>query len=295
MRKILIIINRKAGTDREKSLGAAIARQLPGDRFQVDTAYLQYLGHGTDLAREAVQRGVDTVVAVGGDGSINEIAQGLLGAQTALAIVPLGSGNGLARALHIPLDVEKALAIVAAGFKRPMDAGYANEHLFLSNAGVGFDAVIADRFQHSKKRGLVNYARLVVGGFTRYKPAVYKIRTDGKEAEAPAFLMTVANGNQFGYDFKLAPQASLFDGELDVCLVRPLRFWDLLPLSISSLRGNIGESRYMQHFTGKEITVASPDLSCLQVDGDAVPLTQGKTVTFNVVPGALRMVLPEGR
>ncbi|MGE7777918.1 diacylglycerol/lipid kinase family protein [Chitinophaga sp. NPDC101104] len=294
MRKILIIINRKAGTDREKSLGAAIARQLPEDRFQVETTYLQYLGHGTDLAISAVDRGVDTVVAVGGDGSINEIAQGLVGSKTALAIVPLGSGNGLARALNIPLDVDQALAIVAGGNKRPMDAGYANEHLFLSNAGVGFDAVIADRFRHSKKRGLINYARLVVGGFSTYKPAVYKIRMDGKETEAPAFLMTVANGNQFGYDFKLAPQASLFDGRLDVCMVRPLRFWDLLPLSISSLRGNIGESRYMQHFTGQEITVASPDLSCLQVDGDAVPLTQGKTVHFNVVPGALQILVPNG-
>ncbi len=296
MRKILIIINRKAGTDREKSLGAAIQRQLPADRFQVETTYLQYLGHGADLSREAASRGVDTVVAVGGDGSINEIAQGLMGTHTALAIVPLGSGNGLARALSIPLDAEKALAIVAEGIKKPMDAGYANEHLFLSNAGVGFDAVIADRFRHSKKRGLVNYARLVVGGFAGYKPAVYKIRTDdGRETEVPAFLMTVANGNQFGYDFKLAPQASLFDGQLDICMVRPLRFWDLLPLSISSLSGKIGESRYMQHFTGKEITVASPDLSCLQVDGDAVPLTQGKTVHFNVVPGALQMVVPNGR
>lgn len=295
MQKILIIINRKAGTDREKSLGDAIARQLPADRFQVEITYLQYLGHGTDLAREAVNRGVDTVVAVGGDGSINEIAQGLLGARTALAIVPLGSGNGLARALNIPLNAEKALAIIADGIKKPMDAGYANEHLFLSNAGVGFDAVIADRFRHSKKRGLINYARLVIGGFSRYKSAWYKIRMEGKETELPAFLMTVANGNQFGYDFKLAPQASLFDGQLDVCMVRPLRFWDLLPLSISSLRGNIGQSRYMRHFTGKALSVASPDLTCLQVDGDAVPLTQGKTVHFNVVPGALQMVVPNGR
>lgn len=292
MRKILIIINRKAGTDREKRLGEAIRQHLPSMQFSVETTYLQYLGHGTDLAREAVQRGVDTVVAVGGDGSINEIAQGLLGSSTALAIVPLGSGNGLARALKIPLDAGIALQIVAAGYKRPMDAGFANEHLFLSNAGVGFDALIADRFQHSKKRGLVNYARLVIGGFSSYKPSKYKINVDGAPREQKAFLMTVANGNQFGYEFKLAPKASLHDGLLDVCLVPPLRFWDLLPLSICSLRGNIDQSRYMEHFTGKEIEVSSDDLSCLQVDGDAVPLSKGKTVYFRIAPGALQIIVP---
>ena len=292
MRKILIIINRKAGTDREKQLGLVIRQQLPADRFAVEITYLQYLGHGTDLAREAVQRGVDTVVAVGGDGSINEIAQGLLGSRTALAIVPLGSGNGLARALRIPLDATAALQIVANGPRKSMDAGFANEHLFLSNAGVGFDALIADRFRHSKKRGLVNYARLVIGGFASYKPAAYSIKIDGQERVQKAFLMTVANGNQFGYEFKLAPKASVFDGLLDICLVPPVRFWDLLPLSIRSLKGNIDESRYMEHLTGREIEVSSTDLNCLQVDGDAVPLTNGKTVYFRIAAGALQVIVP---
>ncbi len=288
----MIIINRKAGTDREKRLGDAIRQHLPASQFSVETTYLQYLGHGADLAREAVKRGVDTVVAVGGDGSINEIAQGLLGSATALAIVPLGSGNGLARALKIPLDAEEALAVVARGIRKPMDVGFANEHLFLSNAGVGFDALIADRFRHSKKRGLLNYARLVIGGFSSYDPSLYTIDTDGEKREQKAFLMTVANGNQFGYEFKLAPQASVFDGLLDVCLVPPVRFWDLLPLSIRSLRGDVHKSRYMQHFAGKEITISSTDLSCLQVDGDAVPLGKDKTVYFRIAPGALQVIIP---
>lgn len=290
MRKILIIINRKAGTDREKRLGAAIREHLPPGAFSVETTYLQYLGHGADLAREAVRRGVDTVVAVGGDGSINEISQGLLGSKTALAIVPLGSGNGLARALKIPLDVNVALQIVANGNRKPMDAGFANEHLFLSNAGVGFDALIADRFQHSKKRGLINYARLVIGGFSSYRPSRYRINVDGEQREQQAFLMTVANGNQFGYEFKLAPDASVYDGMLDICMVPPLHFWDLLPLSMHSLRGT--KNRYMKHFTGKEIEVSSEDLSCLQVDGDAVPLSNGKTVYFRIAPGALQVIVP---
>lgn len=290
MKKILIIINRKAGTDREKRLGTAIREHLPASEFSVETTYLQYLGHGADLAREAVRRNIDTVVAVGGDGSINEIAQGLLGSKTALAIVPLGSGNGLARALKIPLNVSAALQIVAQGNRKPMDAGFANEHLFLSNAGVGFDALIADRFRHSKKRGLINYARLVIGGFSSYRPSRYQIDVDGELQEQRAFLMTVANGNQFGYEFKLAPHASMHDGMLDVCLVPPIRFWDLLPLGLHSLRGT--KNRYMKHLTGKEIAVSSNELNCLQVDGDAVPLSNGKTVYFRVAPGALQVIVP---
>lgn len=268
-----------------------IRQHLPADQFSVAVKHLEYLGHGADLAREAVNDGVHTVVAVGGDGSINEIAQGLVGSATALAIVPRGSGNGLARALKIPLDVPKALALVAVNKQLPMDVAYANEHLFLSNAGVGFDALIADRFRHSKKRGLVNYARLIIGHFRRYKPEAYDMQIDGGDKKMPAFLLTVANGNQFGYEFKIAPPASVFDGWLDICVVKPVRFWDLLPISIRSLAGNIHKSGYMQHERGKEIVVSSPGLDSLQVDGDAVEL-KGSEVRFHIVPAALRIIVP---
>lgn len=291
MRKILFIINRKAGTDREKRLENVIRRYLTPRAFSVQITHLAYLGHGTDLAKEAVAQGVDTVVAVGGDGSINEIAQGLIGSETALAIIPLGSGNGLARALKIPMKVPYALELIANGKRRPMDVGYANEHLFLSNAGVGFDALIADRFRHTKKRGLWGYAKLVVKGFNRYQGPVYAIDVDGKNIQQRAFLLTVANGNQFGYEFKLAPNASVFDGTLDLCLLPPVRFYSLLPIGMYSLLGNIDKTQYMQHYTGKDILVQSPELVHLQVDGDAVPLTNGEKVHFRIQPAALQVIV----
>lgn len=268
-----------------------VKRYLPSSQYDVAIKHLEYLGHGTDLAKEAVDQGVHTVIAVGGDGSINEIAQGLVGSSTALAIVPRGSGNGLARALKIPLDVAKSLQLVAANKQLPMDVGYANDYLFLSNAGVGFDALIADQFRHSKKRGLVNYARLVIGHFMRYKPVAYDMKIDGGDVKVPAFLLTVANGNQFGYEFKIAPSASVFDGLLDICIVKPVHFWDLLPISIRSLAGNIHKSRYMQHERGKDVIVSSQALESLQVDGDAVEL-KGKVVRFRIVPAALRIIVP---
>ena len=239
MRKILFIINRKAGTDREKRLEGIIRRYLTPRAFSIEIRHLEYLGHGADLAREAVSQQVDTVVAVGGDGSINEIAQGLVGTDTALAVIPLGSGNGLARALKIPLKVPQALELIANGKRKPIDIGYANEHLFLSNAGVGFDALVADQFRHTKKRGLWGYAKLVISSFNKYKAPSYNIDIDGQQQQQQAFLFTVANGNQFGYEFKLAPGASLFDGNLDVCVVPPVQFLGLLPIGIYSLLGKI--------------------------------------------------------
>jgi diacylglycerol kinase (ATP) len=291
LRKILFIINRKAGTDREKRLEGVIRRYLTPKAFSVEITHLAYLGHGTVLAQEAVAQGVDTVVAVGGDGSINEIAQGLIGTDTALAIIPLGSGNGLARALKIPMKVPHALELIADGRRKPMDVGYANEHLFLSNAGVGFDALIADKFRHTQKRGLMGYAKLVIKSFNNYKGPLYQIDIDGKTMEKKAFLFTVANGNQFGYEFKLAPNANVFDGELDVCLVPPVPFYGLLPIGFFSLRGTIDKTRYMQHYTGKHITVKSPELAHLQVDGDAVPLSDGEKVHFRIETAALQVIV----
>lgn len=291
MRKILFIINRKAGTDREKRLEGVIRRYLTPKAFSVEITHLAYLGHGTVLAQEAVAQGVDTVVAVGGDGSINEIAQGLVGSNTALAIIPLGSGNGLARALKIPMKVPHALELIADGRRKPMDVGYANEHLFLSNAGVGFDALIADKFRHTQKRGLMGYAKLVFKSFSNYKGPLYQIDIDGQTMEKQAFLFTVANGNQFGYEFKLAPNANVFDGELDVCLVPPVPFYGLLPIGFFSLRGTIDKTSYMQHYTGKRITVQSAELAHLQVDGDAVALSDGQKVHFRIETAALQVIV----
>jgi YegS/Rv2252/BmrU family lipid kinase len=291
LRKILFVINRKAGTDREKRLEGIIRRYLTPKAFSVEVTHLEYLGHGTDLAKAAVASGTDTVVAVGGDGSINEIAQGLVGSNTALAIIPLGSGNGLARALKIPLKVSRALEVIADGRRKAIDVGYANEYLFLSNAGVGFDALVADQFRHTTRRGLWGYAKLVLKSFSSYNGPSYDINIDGKAMRERAFLLTVANGNQFGYEFKLAPGANVFDGKLDLCVVPPIKFYGLIPIGLYSLLGNIDKTRYMQHYTGETIVVKSNELAYLQVDGDAVPLKEGGQVAFRVHPAALQVIV----
>jgi diacylglycerol kinase (ATP) len=132
---------------------------------------------------------------------------------------------------------------------------------------------------------------LVIKSFSSYKGPSYEINGDGKSLQERAFLLTVANGNQFGYEFKLAPTANVFDGKLDLCVVPPIKFFGLIPIGLYSLMGNIDKTRYMQHYTGETIVVKSKELVHLQVDGDAVPLKEDGKVAFRVHPAALQVIV----
>ena len=136
-------MNRKAGTDDKEAFPAAVARYLDATRFSSRIVYTDYRGHAVELAAGAAREGVETVVVVGGDGSATEVARGLVDTATVMAIIPRGSGNGLARFLGIPRDMRRALELIGRGTPRAIDVGTAGGHLFLSNAGVGFDALIA--------------------------------------------------------------------------------------------------------------------------------------------------------
>lgn len=231
------------------------------------------------------------MAACGGDGTVNEVARGLLGSNTALAIVPAGSGNGLARALGIPLEGRAALALIPAGRHRRIDAGIAGEHLFLSNAGVGFDALIAERFSHSRQRGFLNYGRLVLRSFRGYRPQRYHMRLDGRLLEETAFLVTAANGSQYGYNVRIAPQAQPDDGWLDICLLRPFPGRALPGLLWRALRGSLEGSAYARYERCRSLEIRAEEPLCLQVDGEPLPPVPGP-LHITLHPGALRVLVP---
>lgn len=292
IRQVLFIVNRRAGTDEKKAFPAAVARALDPALFSWRIAMTEYQGHATELARAAAAEKMDIVAVVGGDGSVNEAARGLWGSGTALAIIPRGSGNGLARFLDIPLDTAGALETLSTGKPHAIDAGFANGHLFLSNAGVGFDAVIATLFASSRGRGLAGYARLVIRALVRYRPQTYRVEADGARWSGPAFFITAANGGQFGYGFRIAPQARIDDGLLDICIMRPLRWWELAPVSLKALRGKLPGSRYAEYLRCRSLVVEGPaPLEALQTDGDAVPVTNC-AVRMELRPAAIRVLVP---
>lgn len=287
---LVFIVNPKSGTDRVKAIQDAIDATLDRQQYTYELQQTRYAKHGTELAREAAAAGAYGVVAVGGDGSVNDIVAGLLGTKTVLGIIPKGSGNGMARTMNIPLKVEDAIGVINRGRTDKMDIGYANDHPFISNAGVGFDALIAKKFAKSVRRGMMVYSWLVTKYLWLYNEWDWRITIDGKEIRERAFLVNVANGQQFGYNFRIAPEASWTDGLLDVVVIR--KFPKILGgmLALRAMKGNILKSPFVKHYRAKEVEIVHPDLKLMQTDGDAHPTAN--RIAFRIQPAAQEVLVP---
>lgn len=290
MQKILFIINPKSGVDRVKALKGLIDDHLDKSRFQPEIAYTQYAKHGTELAREGVKNGYQIIVAVGGDGSVNDIIAGIHGTDAILGIIPKGSGNGLARTLNIPINAAQAIELINAGKQTKIDLGKADDKIFVSNIGVGFDALVARKFAKSNRRGMLIYSWIVTKYLWMYKEWDWEIEVDGKIMRERAFILTVANAQQFGYNFKIAPVADLQDGEFDVVIIR--KYPKLLGafIAIRAFKGTILKSKYVTHLKGKKISIRHPKLSLMQSDGDVHQC--GNEIKVSIMPAALNILVP---
>jgi YegS/Rv2252/BmrU family lipid kinase len=290
MKHIVFIINPKSGVERRKEIQQGIDEHLDKEHYTYEIKNTAYARHGTELAKEAAGNGAYAVVAVGGDGSVNDVVNGLLGTKTILAIIPKGSGNGMARTMRIPIDTNEAIKVINKGNITAMDVGFANGRLFISNAGVAFDALIAKKFAKSEKRGFFIYSWLVTKYMWLYKNWNWNITVDGQGIKERAFMVNVANGQQFGYNFKIAPMASYTDGLLDLIIIR--KFPKILggTLVFRAMNGSITGSPYVRHLTGKEITVSNPSLKLMQTDGDAHEC--GNSISFRIEKGAQQVIVP---
>jgi diacylglycerol kinase (ATP) len=289
-RTIAFIINPTSGTDRVKSLQDLITTIFDTANFDVQILFTTYAGHAKIIASELAAKNIATVVAVGGDGTVNEVATGLIHTGTALGIVPKGSGNGLARACHIPLDAAAAMQIIKKGYLKNIDIGMANGELFLSNAGVGFDAHVIQQCMLETKRGVMMYIKKSVSSFINYTPLKYEINIDGLSINKKAIMISVANGNEFGYGFKIAPTASLVDGKLDVMIIKPLNIFTASKVSFLAWRGHLNKYSKVQHVIGKNILIKSDALNCHQIDGDY--RANNGALEINIIADALNIIVP---
>ena len=287
---IVFIINPKSGVERQKEIKQAIDAHLDDHKYSHEIWRTEYAKHGTALASEAAQKGAYAVVAVGGDGSVNDVVRGLMGTGTLLGIIPKGSGNGMARTMRIPLDTAEAIKLINKGNAGDMDVAFANGEPFISNAGVAFDALISQKFAKSERRGLMVYSWLVTKYMWLYKERDFTITVDGKEHKSRAFMINVANGQQFGYNFKIAPMADYNDGILDVIIIRS--FPKILggALVARAMTGTIAKSPFVKHLTGKEITISNPLLKLMQTDGDAHECVN--EIKFTIQKGAQKVLVP---
>jgi diacylglycerol kinase (ATP) len=253
-------------------------------------------GHATELAHEAVLSGADLVIAVGGDGTVNEVARGLEGGGAALGIVPVGSGNGLARALRLPLRPEAALAALEAGERRRIDVGRLNGGIFLNVAGTGFDAAVGMAFHRAgragRRRGFLGYARLSLAELGRFEPRALRIEAGGETLSTRPFLVTFANGPQYGSGAVINPGGRLDDGRLEVVVFDTSSLLDVLTTAPRMFLGGLERSPHYLRLSVDRVTVTAEEPLPIHRDGD--PDEPATRLEVAIVPGALEIVVPAG-
>lgn len=267
--KTLVIINPKSGTRSRHGLPEAIRTAFCDT---ADIVYTEYAGHATELARQGAFSGYGRVVAIGGDGTINETATGLLDTGVTLAIVPFGSGNGLARHLHIPMHRDEALRVAAHGKPFAVDCGMVSGRPFFCTMGVGFDAQVSSEFAQCKRRGLLSYSRIAVSNFLHYAPQVYTIEVDGNLCNYKAFIVAVCNASQYGNNAFIAPHASMADGKLDVTVVERGGLGSLATAGVRLFTHRLDRSRIVHCLRGSRVRIFRSEPGPGHIDGEAVTL-----------------------
>ena len=247
--KIVFIVNPHSGVWSKTNWIAMATRMLAQD-FDLEFKYTTYKGHAFELAQTAAQEGVHTVVAVGGDGTVNEIASALIHTDTAIAIMPMGSGNGLARDLGISTLLPfHALEAIKKGKIMEIDYGKANDLPFFCTCGIGFDAHISHLFADNSRRGFWNYIRLTIKEYFRFKPINCTLHYQGKSVKKKAFVINFANIQQLGNNAFIAPHADYQDGLLNVTIVRPFGFWGAIRLGAMLFLKGIDKVNYVEPVT----------------------------------------------
>lgn len=270
-KRIAFIVNPVSGTCNKDVIPSLISKHIDSSAFDTDVRYTEYAGHATILASRCVEENYDIVVAVGGDGTINEVARALIETPTALGIVPCGSGNGLARHLMLPMNFSGALDIINRAEVHELDYGVINDHPFFCTCGMGFDAFISKKFAEAGKRGPLTYIENVLKEGLSYKPETYELILDGNEQESyKAFLISVANASQYGNDAYIAPQASMSDGFLDVVIIQPFDILEAPQVGLELLNKTINKSSKIKSYRAKDIIIRRSAPGVIHYDGDPI-------------------------
>lgn len=291
--KILFIVNPISGHKDKKNFPSLVESLIDKEKYDYSISWTEYGGHAKELAREAIASGVDVIVAVGGDGTINEIGTAMLGAEQTFAIVPCGSGNGLARHLHIPLKAEKVITgVINKGVKSKIDTASINGVPFISIGGVGFDAIIADYFAKDPNRGLKTYVKLVTERYFKFQPEKYHlILDDDTEIDCEPLFISFANSNQFGNNAVVSPHASLNDGLLDVCVFKKPSFISIPDVAVKLMTSRIDHSKIVDIYKAKKIKVIRQKEDIANVDGEAMMMA--KDLDIEIKPLSLNILLPD--
>jgi diacylglycerol kinase (ATP) len=286
-RKALFIINPISGGKKKDGVPELIEKHLDANLFKAVIVFSDGVSHARQIAKEAVGK-FDLVVAVGGDGTVNEVASAIVGSNTTLGIVPFGSGNGLARFLNIPMDTRKAIETLSTGSEITMDSARMNGKSFFNMAGMGFDAHISEVFSHTKKRGFFTYLKSSIQEVTTYKPQMYHLEIDGKPYSFEAFMLSFANSSQYGNNAHISPHASVQDGLIDVCVIKRFPLWRFVELCLRMITKTTDSTKYVEIIKGARILVTRSSPGPLHLDGE--PQMGGTEAEIVLIPNSLKVI-----
>lgn len=290
MRKIQFIVNPISGGMKGQNIEQIIEAHLDHHQFDYSIHYTQKANHASELTQEAIKKGIDIVVAVGGDGTVNEVGKALINTQTALAILPVGSGNGLAKHLGIPTNLSQALQALNLSEVFTIDTGLINDQIFLGTAGIGFDALVAWEFDHFGKRGFSSYFQIALREYLKYQPKSYILVVDGKKIQKNAFILSFANSSQYGNDFIIAPKASLKDSFLDLIVVKELPFFALPKIIERFKHGTLDQSKYVEILKCQHVVIKQKEIQA-HIDGE--PVLFHDRIDVRIRPASLKVMVPK--
>ena len=292
-RKIVFVYNPISGNRRLIPVVPILERFVNKDLYDFSIITTDHKGHATELAREYAAKKYDAVIAVGGDGTVNEVGCGLIGTGTALGIIPCGSGNGLARHLGIPIDPYKAVKWLNKSVFTDIDYGTINGQPFFCTCGVGFDAAVSDSFSKAGTRGVLTYLESVFLKIATYKDKLYKLSFDNSSETFECFIVTCANADQWGNNAFIAPTASLQDGLMDVVVIRPFTALDAPILAFQLFNRQLDRNDKVTIRKCNRLTITRQEEGPAHFDGD--PIHLGKEIKVELIPQGLKVLIPDKR
>ena len=274
--KVQAIINPISGVGSKRKIPKMIEGICSKKNCSLNISFTEYAGHASELTRQAIEEGAEYILAVGGDGTVNEIARAMIHSNAILGIIPKGSGNGLARELHIPMDVKRAIDLIAKGHVTTIDCCRANGQVFFCTCGVGFDAAVSQKFANEKRRGSLTYIKNTIEEYLSYKPEPYELVVDNQTIKEKAFLVACANASQYGNNVKI---------------LSPFMPFDIAPLGIQLFTKHIDRNSKIKTMKAQQVTIIRQHPGVMHLDGE--PIMADRRIDITVEPKALHVLTPE--
>ena len=284
--RIRFVINPISGTGKQKGIEEYIAKYIENSKI----IYTEKAGDATSISKEAAKENIDAVVAVGGDGTVNECLKGLVNTNTALGVIPCGSGNGFAYHIGMHRTAEKAIIQLKNAKIETIDSCTVNGAPFVNVSGIGFDAHISNLFSYLKVRGFINYVKIILKELS-YKPQEYTLQYEGLDRKVKAYMISFANASQYGNDFRIAPNAQINNGLLDFVIVKAFPKWKIPFFLLKLSRGKTHLSKYVEIIQSKHMKISANN-TLLHLDGE--PYKASNPVKINVLPKSLKILIPNG-